>query len=71
MFCGDGECVEDRHWAGGHWAMSHLGAAMAQFRGRWHPVAACPHKDFKPVLLMPGQAMDDLYSTCPDCEHWK
>ncbi|MDO9020549.1 MAG: hypothetical protein Q8S73_36835 [Deltaproteobacteria bacterium] len=36
---------------------------------RWHPMLACPHRDFVPVLLMPGGSLDDLWSTC-GCEVW-
>lgn len=76
MFWGDTDCKDDRKWAGGLWSMTfevvdRPSPAMTVSRGRWRPTNECPHKDFKPVLLMPGQAMDDLYSTCPDCEHWK
>lgn len=76
MFWGDTDSRKDREWAGGQWAVVYkhermLGSAVTLSRGHWVAVSMCPHKDFKPVLLMPGQAMDDLYSTCPDCEHWK
>ena len=75
-FWGDTDCKDDRKWAGGLWSVVYgherkLAASMVLSRGHWIPTDECPHKDFKPVLLMPGQAMDDLYSTCPDCEHWK
>lgn len=75
MFWGNTDYQKDRKWAGGLWSLEFkpvwTAGAYQVSRGHWSPTNECPHKDFKPVLLMPGQAMDDLYSTCPNCEYWK
>ena len=63
---------EARQWAGGAWTPDwsmQVGVVLVVAPYVWVPIDRCPHVGFKPVLLMPGGDLADIYSTC-GCEYW-